>query len=117
MAEQKKCSEGDVIELGPPVADAEPGTHVFKRHTADHEIQIGVGKLEPISQRKEGKPFAPGEILCRRRDDGRFNVEQIMPGSSESSESGEASGPAMVTSDAYRTGWDAIFGKATVGKA
>jgi len=102
MANQKKCNEGDFLELGPSVGnDGNWKLHLYRRHRADHVVEAGIGGIRPVDG-----PLQPGEIMCRKRSDGRYTVDE------DSSRSG--SGPAKITSDAYRTGWDSIFGNRQV---
>lgn len=96
MSEEKK--DWDVGRLGPPT----PHGQLFLRcRGGRHEVAT----LCPV---KEGENLASsgGELVSLTpHEDGSsiFDVETLYGGT------GEAGGPAMVNSDSYRTGWDAIF--------
>lgn len=106
-----ECPAEDRLIMGPELGD---GSHPFIRHTPDHKILSGM--VKPL---REGQPIiGDQEVLMvkydsRRRD---FAVQTVY----DPHQHGEATiskGPAKVTSDAYRAGYDRIFGKASVGTA
>lgn len=104
MASNEKeppCVCGDELQAGPDLGD---GSHVYVRHTADHDIQMGT--LHPI---REGQPIPEGSMhLTPIGETGRYRVEPIPTSASK--------GPAKVNSRAYRDNWDSIFGqKMSVG--
>lgn len=101
--DEKPCPLGDVITVGP---DLGGGVHPAVRHDANHEISFGTLRII-----QEGQPIPLESILLEKKDDsddyhvvGEFSPPTVR----------ELSGPAMVSTDAYRTGWDNIFGKKQV---
>jgi len=91
----------DTVVLGPPEED---GSHTCIRKTPDGKV--GIGKFYPEGVDPDGE--GSGEAVALEQIEG--NLYRV----SESSRSG----PAKVTSDAYRVGWDNLFGgKKTVGEA
>lgn len=68
------------------------------------------GSIVPVLARclHEGDPIYPGEMVGHRTADGRYEVVGA----------NARSGPAKVSTDEYRSGWDHIFGdKQEVGQA
>lgn len=117
MAKDECQLNGDRIQIGPDIGagDARPCV----RHHPDHSITRGW--VKPL---KNGEPLNGAEVLAIRYDAqvGDFEVKSVYdpscPQPSESPQASSASGPAMVASEEYRSGWDRIFGqKATVGEA
>lgn len=102
-----KCDGKDFLHMGPQVeAD---GSRACIRHMPDHSWREGV--LRPV---KEGQPLRT-DLPCvavERQDDGTYSVQELMPGTKQ-----ESSGPAMVNSENFKTGWDRVFGKQAVGVA
>jgi len=102
----EKCNNAnDFIQLGPKVS--EDGTHVGVRYRQDNSVEQVL--VQPMV---EGRPIPSNAAvlsLSHRQDDIYDVTDSYEPG---------RTGPAMVTSPAYRTGWDQVFGKnATVGQA
>jgi len=98
------CPDGDVVSLGPDLGGVRP----YIRHRPDHTIQAGVARCVP-----DGESLDKEGIYHLRQREGRneYDVEPVSPSTARS-------GPAKVTSNAYRTGWDNIFGaKTPVGQA
>ena len=90
----------DVVILGPPTADG-AGVHVLRAR----EEKVEVGELRAL---EEGRPIV-GEVvtLAPRKDNPRvWDVKDSFraPGSA-------GKGPAKVATEAYRDGWDEVFGK------
>ncbi len=109
---KRECDGQDVVHLGPQVS--EDGSRVCLRHKKDHTWQQGI--LKPV---KQGQPLH-SEYSClalEPREDGAFDVNELTTGSGEANASTEGAGPAMVNSEKFKTGWDRVFGKATVGIA
>jgi hypothetical protein len=82
------------------------GTHILRRRSETSPIEAGV--LRPL---REGKPI-DGEVvsLTPRRDAPLlFDVKSELPDPHPPRPPGE--GPVQVASDAYRKGWDAIWGR------
>jgi hypothetical protein len=117
MAKDECQVHGDRIHIGPDVGagDARPCV----RHHPDHKITRGW--VKPL---KDGEPLNGAEVLSVRYDErvGDFEVQSLYdpkcPKSEESTMARASSGPAMVASNEYRSGWDRIFGhRAEVGEA
>jgi hypothetical protein len=89
----------DYVIYGPPDED---GNQQCLRHTNG---QIENGQLRPF----DGFENAPdgAEVL---------RIKSVAPSLGIITESYKP-GPAMVSSDAYRDGWDNIFGRKEVGQA
>ena len=98
----------DVVLLGPKTADG-AGVHVLRAR----EEKIEVGELRPL---EEGRPIV-GEIvtLAPRKDNPRLcDVTDSYRAPALTSTPALAAaqkGPAKVATEAYREGWDEIFGK------
>lgn len=109
MADEKDdgkgaCPNGDVVSLGPDLGGVRP----YLRHRPDHTLQAGLARCVA-----DGEDIAKEGMYHLRQREGRneYDVEPV-------SEATSRSGPAKVTSNAYRTGWENIFGaKTPVGKA
>jgi hypothetical protein len=109
MPKDDDCSlDSDRLILGPDLGD---GSRPCIRHLPDHSIQTGVARLM-----KEGQPInGYDEILtiCYDQQHGDFEVK-----SAYTPPTAAHKGPAMVTSNEYRTGYERIFGfKQVVGEA
>jgi len=111
------CGGKDMLVPGPEIGN---GFRTFSRHLPDHTIVEGV--MRPL---KHGEPIMSGEVLSvKPRKDGTpvCDVESIdIPGQSVCANcchEESHKGPAKVTTRAYRSGWDRIFGgKPEVGQA
>ena len=91
-----KYEFGDEIMLGP---DLPCGGRIGIRHDADHNTTPCV--VRPL---EHGKPIMGDEVACFDHIEGnRYRVTAICDGI----------GPAKVTSDSYRDGWDRLFGNET----
>lgn len=101
--------DNDLIKLGPEMGGMRP----YARHTADHRIETGV-----LCLAKEGQTLQDGAVYLEETSSaGLYNVvhEHRSPGRKPPT---THSGPAMVASKQYKSGWDNIFGgKKTVGQA
>jgi hypothetical protein len=103
------CKRGDILELGPELGN---GMRVGVRHTADHQMQVG--QVRPV---REGENLVGGRYLLGKTDGQRMIVESELDlRGGCAATAGEQVGPAMVTSDEYREGWDRVFGPA-IGQA
>lgn len=103
--DEKKSCGGDTAVFGPPLPD---GGIPYIRHREDHTITQGVAHVL-----RDGQPVDPRtEIVRLDPDEGyRYRVTSIYEGAA-------SKGPSKITTDAYRSGWDQIFGKkAPVGEA
>lgn len=113
----------DVVLLHSPTESGD-GVRVIRKR----EDTIELGELRPM---REGQPIH-GEVvrLTQREEHGLlFDCEVMVPRPAQKpAQKGAATeqktqapralahkGPARVTSDAYRGGWDAIFGKRSPG--
>jgi hypothetical protein len=107
----KEAKEDVVFVHGP--AEHGDGLRVIRKR--DEAIEVG-----EIRSVQEGRPLQGDLVkLKQRREHERlFDVEVVvsrdeLPASGSRSESKPAlghAGPARVSTDAYRTNWDAIFG-------
>lgn len=87
----------DVVLVHSPTDDGR-GWRVLRKR----EERLEVGTIQPV---EEGKPLH-GELVALKPREGTplFDVEvQYAPPRAHA-------GPARVSSEAYRSGWDAIFG-------
>jgi hypothetical protein len=95
----------DLVRLGDP---GDGRLCPFIRHRADCSVQTGF-----LRKVREGEPILAGAIeLGNPQGNGVYEVLDEVPPMVR-----ESSGPAKVATDAYRNGWDGIFGKRTVGEA
>lgn len=92
------AAKQDVVLLGPPTADG-AGVHVIRAR----EERIETGELRAL---QEGKPIA-GEVLTLRPREENPRVCDVTGTYTPPS---VQKGPAKVASQAYRDGWDEIFG-------
>jgi hypothetical protein len=115
---KKECQlHGDRMQIGPDRGD---GLHPCVRHTPDHKISPGW--VKPL---KQGKPLNGASVVYLQYDPsiGDFEVKSTYEPNqpkdmSTKTQASPSTGPAMVASDEYRSGWDRIFGqKAAVGEA
>jgi hypothetical protein len=90
----------DLVRLGDPVGER---VCPFIRHKADCSIQTGF-----LRKARDGEPLSAGAVqLGNPQGDGVYEVlDEVAPVVAL-----DHSGPAQVASDAYRDGWDGIFGK------
>lgn len=91
----------DVVLLGPPTADG-AGVHVIRAR----EERIETGELRAL---QEGKPIA-GEVLTLKPRKENPRVCDVADSFSADGARHSSKGPAKVSSQAYRDGWDEIFG-------
>jgi len=95
----KPCPGEDRVVVG-PTDDA--GAIPFVRHRQDHSYELGV-----LTKLDDGKPLSPdGEVVkLTHIEENEYAVETVYKADSEASHGG----PALVNTDAYRKGWEAIF--------
>jgi hypothetical protein len=99
------CSDGDMVSMGPCLGNIRP----FVRHHADHHLEPGIARLVSSEQ---APPNSSNSIHLRHR---YGNLYDVIPFPESAS---RAKGPSKVNSDAFRSGWDTIFGKKVpVGQA
>jgi len=85
----------------------EQGTHILRRRSENAPVEAGV--LRPL---RSGKPI-DGEVisLAPRRDAPLlFDVKSELPSPYPAARP-TSDGPAQVATDAYRKGWDAVWGR------
>ena len=85
----------------------EQGTHILRRRSQDAPIEAGV--LRPL---QNGKPI-DGEVISlspRHEAPLLFDVKSELPSPYPAARP-TSDGPAQVASDAYRKGWDAVWGR------
>ena len=83
----------------------EHGTHILRRRSEESPLEAGL--LRPL---REGKPIE-GEVIRltpRREAPLLFDVKTELPDPRGARATTE--GPAQVATDAYRRGWDAVWG-------
>jgi hypothetical protein len=109
-AEPSREPSRDVVLLGPPTNDG-AGVHVIRAR----EERVEAGELRAL---QEGRPIT-GEIVTLepRKDNPRVcDVrDSYMPPAATTPLSLGHKGPANVATDAYRDGWDEVFGKNAKG--
>lgn len=78
---------------------------VYMTECTDDEKVVTVRLDKPTS----GVPIKLGQEMCQVRpdDSGHFRIDDALVSDDGD---GDADGPAMVNSDAYRSGWDRTFG-------
>lgn len=96
----------DVVIAGPTTQSGQ----ACVRHKSDHTVELG--EMRPVA---EGRPLF-GELVRISGDGPAYDVESVYDTASGESEA-SGKGPAKVTTEAYRRGWDAIFGKRPAGQA
>ena len=103
-APAKDASPKDVVLIGPPTNDG-AGVHVIRAR----QERIETGELRALV---EGRPIT-GEIVTLepRKDNPRVCdvTDSYKPKAHASAELAHK-GPANVATDAYREGWDEVFG-------
>ncbi len=95
--EKPKCTDGETVHVGPDLGGIRPILH----HRADHTLVAGMAR---VVDPKDIPPDATRHLHLAHREGNLFDVLK--------------SGPSQVSTPAYRSGWDNIFGKkAPVGQA
>jgi len=107
------------LEKGPATAPAQPtgdvavvfgkdenGTHILRRRSEDAPVEAGV--LRPL---QSGKPIEGEVVSLSPRPEGPllFDVKSELPSPYPAPRATD--GPAQVATDAYRKGWDAVWGR------
>lgn len=104
--------DNDFMKVGPDLGD---GFRPYVRHKSDCSMETGW-----VKPHADGEPigFADGLVQLEGREGSDvFNVRTLYERPRQADTAGEKSGPAMVSSDAFRSGWDRIFGNKTIGQA
>lgn len=85
------------------------GTHILRRRAEDAAVEPGI--LQPLT---EGKPIDGEIVTLRARPDSPllFDVKTELEAPARHRERATADGPAQVATDAYRRGWEAVWGAA-----
>lgn len=114
MADDNNDNGNDLMKVGPDLGN---GVRPYIRHKADCSMETGW-----VKPHADGEPvgYADGLVqLEGRKGDDVFNVRTLYERPRQPGDvAGDKNGPAMVSSPAYRDGWDRIFGsKAAVGQA
>ena len=89
------------------VTDDGDGFHILRRRAQTDTVEVGT--LRPL---QEGKAVF-GEVLRltpRKKQPLLYDVSVEIP-ADEPTDMAPRSGPAKVTNDAYRSGWDAVWGR------
>ena len=98
----------DVVILGPPTADG-AGLHVIRARSDVGTHRIETGELRPL---QEGRPIV-GEIVTLKPREANPQLcdvtDSFAPSAPHKAQLGHK-GPAKVATQAYREGWDEIFG-------
>ncbi len=103
----KRPAEGqDVVALGGPTEDGK-GVHVL-RARGD---RIEAGELRPT---EEGKPIV-GELVKLEPRKDTPHICDVRESYRPPAAAAPRKGPARVTGDGYREGWDRVFGGAGAG--
>ncbi len=100
MAE--RAEKHDVVLVGPPTEDGEGRTALRSRPG-----RLDLAELRPAV---EGRDIGDGELvhLKAREAPNIFDVDVLYG-------EGERAGPPRVASDAFRDGWELVFGLAAAG--
>jgi hypothetical protein len=95
----------DVVFVHSPTESGAGYRVIRKRDDA-----IEVGELRAL---QEGRPLHGDLVRLRPREDHErlFDVEVLMEAPRGAADDAPRSGPAQVATDAYRTNWEAIFGR------
>ncbi len=98
----KDESTTDVVVLGPPTADG-AGVHVLRAR----DEKLEAGELRAL---QEGRPIT-GEVVTLTPRKGNPRVCDVTDSYRPPALAAAHKGPANVATDAYREGWDEVFGK------
>jgi hypothetical protein len=84
------------------------GVHILRRRSEEAPIEAGL--LRPM---REGKPISGEVVSLTQRQDlpMLYDVRSEFGAPTEPSDRQTGDGPAQVASDAYRKGWDAVWGR------
>lgn len=92
----------DVVVLGPPTADGN-GVHVIRAR----EERVETGELRAL---EEGRPIL-GEVVTLKPREDNPRICDVQESYGAKTTQATHKGPAKVSTDAYREGWEEIFGK------
>jgi hypothetical protein len=81
------------------------GTHILRRRSEEAPLELGL--LRPL---REGKPIEGEVVSLTQRPETPllFDVKSELP---DPRPRATEDGPAQVATDAYRKGWDAVWGR------
>jgi len=99
-----KTAGADVALVHSPTEDGK-GARILRLRDGE----LSAGEIRPVV---EGQPLAGRELVRlhgREEQPGVCDVEVLHDGAAGATEGGRASGPARVSSDAYRRGWGQVF--------
>lgn len=102
----KDGGDVDLALLGPKT----PAGHKVMRIKGDKEgpKEIVLGEIRPV---KEGEPILGDVVrLDRKGDSNVFGVETILENPMKPEPQSGGRRPPMVSSEAYREGWERVFG-------
>jgi hypothetical protein len=115
VAKKADTSSQDANPTAPPSGDIAMvfgkdanGVHILRRRSQEAPIEAGL--LRPM---REGRPIQ-GEVvsLTQRQDLPMiYDVRSEFGAPTEVEDRQTGDGPARVASDAYRKGWDAVWGR------
>jgi hypothetical protein len=115
VAKKADTSSQDANPTAPPSGDIAMvfgkdanGVHILRRRSEEAPIEAGL--LRPM---REGRPIQ-GEVvsLTQRQDLPMiYDVRSEFGAPTETDDRQTGDGPAQVASDAYRKGWDAVWGR------
>lgn len=103
-AEEAPTAREDVVFVHSPT-ESRGGYRVIRKR----EDRIEIGEIRAL---EEGRPVHGDLVRLRPRQDHEslFDVEVLME-TPRAAEDPARTGPAQVATDAYRTNWEAIFGR------
>lgn len=94
-SDDKACAGDEFIIPGPHLPD---GSRMCLRHAPDHGVRQGV--MRPL---ENGRPLSEDAVLLEPREGTPFyNIVGSVADMKK--------GPSKVVTNAYRKGWDAVFG-------
>ncbi len=100
MADEKQEPKGDRVFMGPALEDG--GIPFVRANSEDHSLRGGIARVV-----RDGQPIPPNaELVCLDHVEGNeYRVKESVYGPSK--------GPPTVSTAAYRSGWEEVFGKKT----
>ena len=104
-----ECPAGGRLIVGPELED---GSRPCIRRMPDHSIRMG-----HVQALKDGQSLSGDHEILKVTYDPQSEDYAVQTIYDPHDEASSSKGPAMVNSDAYRTGYDRIFGKVAVGLA
>jgi hypothetical protein len=99
-----KNDKMDIAFLGP---ETPTGRRVVRMRGTQENPEVSLGELRPI---KEGEPIYGDVVSLHRRGNSDVCTVETVIEHPLKAKPREAHGPAMVATEAYRDGWDRVFG-------